>query len=618
MKLLFLLAAATAQESRTTLWDATNKIPNTWTDLGPLRPPSSTEIVTFHVALTGANKNVEDILQAVSDPRSQQYGKYYTIQQLQNTFQAPTDIQMRVESFFANNNATCISNGASLKCTTQIPTAEALFQTEFHAFTHKTTKTKVINHIGTLSLPSEISKDIDFVSGLGQFMASSKHNHISSITAPTLPTSNCGGSVGQNCFVTPETMRTLYNISDDTLGSSSTSVGVAEFGGNYNIGPDSDLSTFGTDIAANTKPLKINQRGGIAASTSGRPSEEAELDIQYTSGMADGVTNWVWNQQNWMYALCQDLQNATSRPSVISMSYAWAEDAQCSGTTGAECKQLGVNASAYVTRTNQEFAKVGLLGITLLSASGDSGCHGRTEGICVFQKEMKPAYPASSPYVTSVGGTMLHDGVVSENSKLPVCQTNGALNGKCAGTGREVVSSTGSAGGAISSGGGFAGYSPRPSYQNDVVETYLNNQSAMAAAGGKGTLFNANGRGYPDISALAHKMFIVMGGSRVSVDGTSAASPSIAGIVGLINSARLKNGKPVVGFLNPLLYTAWNVTKGAAFNDITEGSNACTEEGCWCKTGFNAAKGWDASTGLGSPNVGKLMDVMDQLDSERE
>ena len=221
-------------------------------------------------------------------------------------------IQMRVESFFSNNNATCISNGASLKCTSQIPTAEAMFQTEFHAFTHKTTKTKVINHIGTLSLPSEISKDIDFVSGLGQFMASSKQNHISSIVS-TAPTSNCGGSMGQNCFVTPETMRTLYNISDDTLGSSSTSVGVAEFGGNYNIGPDSDLSTFGTDIAANTKPLKINQRGGIAASTSGGPSEEAELDIQYTSGMADGVTNWVWNQQNWMYALCQDLQNATTR-----------------------------------------------------------------------------------------------------------------------------------------------------------------------------------------------------------------------------------------------------------------------------------------------------------------
>ena len=63
----------------------------------------------------------------------------------------------------------------------------------------------------------------------------------------------------------------------------------------------------------------------------------------------------VRNQQNWMYALCQDLQNATTRPSVVSMSYAWAEDAQCSGTTGAECKQLGVNASAYDPNACRKF-----------------------------------------------------------------------------------------------------------------------------------------------------------------------------------------------------------------------------------------------------------------------
>ena len=68
------------------------------------------------------------------------------------------------------------------------------------------------------------------------------------------------------------------------------------------------------------------------------------------------------------------------------MSYAWSEAQQCSGTTGAECKKLGVNASQYVSRTNQEFAKVGLLGITMMSASGDSGCHGRTEGLCIFKK----------------------------------------------------------------------------------------------------------------------------------------------------------------------------------------------------------------------------------------
>ena len=157
-----------------------------------------------------------------------------------------------------------------------------------------------------------------------------------------------------------------------------------------------------------------------------------------------------------------------------------------------------------------------------------------------------------------------------------------------------------------------------PAYQQDAVAKYLANDTAMQFAGGKGTLFNAGGRGYPDISALAHKFYIVMHNSTGSVDGTSAASPTIAGLVGLINTRRIAAGKPVVGFFNPALYQIHSATGGEAFNDITEGNNACTEEGCWCKTGFAAAPGWDASTGLGTPNVGIIIKQMAAFDRARE
>ena len=236
--------------------------------------------------------------------------------------------------------------------------------------------------------------------------------------------------------------------------------------------------------------------------------------------------------------------------------------------------------------------------------------------MCIFQKDMKPDYPASSPYVTSVGGTMLHGGTTL-NPVSPVCQAGQPLAGKCATAGVEIISSTGAPGGRISSGGGFAAYSNVPDYQQSFVSKYLNNASAMKFAGGKGTLFNAHGRGYPDISALAHQVYIVMGGRTSSVDGTSAASPTIAGLVGLINSYRLKNGKKTVGFLNPVLYAAHTSTNGTAFNDITNGNNACTEEGCFCKTGFQAGEGWDASSGLGTPNLGNLIAAMDAMDEER-
>ena len=166
--------------------------------------------------------------------------------------------------------------------------------------------------------------------------------------------------------------------------------------------------------------------------------------------------------------------------------------------------------------------------------------------------------------------------------------------------------------------GGFGLYSERPAYQETFVSKYLSNSSVVEFAGGNGTIFNRLGRGYPDVSALAHKFYIEINGQVSSVDGTSAASPTIAGIIGLMNAHRLKNGKKVLGFINPLLYKIWTHTNGRAFNDITVGNNACTEQGCSCKTGYMATEGWDAATGLGTPNYGLLLEALDELDEIRE
>ena len=65
----------------------------------------------------------------------------------------------------------------------------------------------------------------------------------------------------------------------------------------------------------------------------------------------------------------------------------------------------------------------------------------------------------------------------------------------------------------------------------------------------------------------------------------------------------MAKGKPPLGFLNPLIYTRLNGTD--AFNDITHGSNP----GCGVE-GFRAAKGWDASTGFGTPNFKKMLEKL--------
>lgn len=69
-------------------------------------------------------------------------------------------------------------------------------------------------------------------------------------------------------------------------------------------------------------------------------------------------------------------------------------------------------------------------------------------------------------------------------------------------------------------------------------------------------------------------------GAPAASGGTSAAAPVVAGIIGLLNDARLRAGKPALGFVNPLLYAIGYT----ALNDITGGGS----EGC---TGINLQSG---------------------------
>ncbi|KAF9475808.1 subtilisin-like protein [Pholiota conissans] len=108
------------------------------------------------------------------------------------------------------------------------------------------------------------------------------------------------------------------------------------------------------------------------------------------------------------------------------------------------------------------------------------------------------------------------------------------------------------------------------------------------------------GQAYPDVAAQCDKYRIVVGDTFGLVGGVSAASPTFAGIISLVNNVRISAGKPVLGFLNPFLYS----TGFSALNDITIGNNA----GCGTP-GFNATTGWDPVTGLGSPNFHLLKSI---------
>lgn len=137
------------------------------------------------------------------------------------------------------------------------------------------------------------------------------------------------------------------------------------------------------------------------------------------------------------------------------------------------------------------------------------------------------------------------------------------------------------------SGGGFSNYWARPPFQSVAVPIYLASLGSEPTDAG---LYNASGRGIPDVAAYAVDFAVVVDGATKPVSGTSCASPTFASVVALVNDALLAAGRPVLGWLNPWLYsTGW-----AGLTDITTGNNfACAN----FTTGFEAAVGWDPVSG---------------------
>jgi kumamolisin len=208
-----------------------------------------------------------------------------------------------------------------------------------------------------------------------------------------------------------------------------------------------------------------------------------------------------------------------------------------------------------LTGYDQAFQDAGVLGVTVCCASGDDGsADGETDGAAHTD------FPASSPNVLACGGTRLES-------------SGGRITS-------EVVWNEGAGNGAT--GGGVSDKFPLPGYQASAKVPVSVNPSHF------------KGRGVPDISGDADPATgyqIYVDGRSAVFGGTSAVAPLWAALVALINA---QAGK-AMGFLNAPLYADSPGTD--ALHDITSGNNGA----------YQAGAGWDACTGLGSPNGQRLL-----------
>jgi kumamolisin len=337
----------------------------------------------------------------------------------------------------------------------------------------------------------------------------------------------------------------LYNFPAGTDGTGQT-IAIVELGGGYN---QSDLDTYFTGLGLATPSVTaVSVDGG--SNSPGQPADgEVELDIEVAGAVAPKAAQLVYfapnTDQGFINAIAQAV-HTTPPPIVVSISWGQSED-QWSAQS----------------RTSMDgvFSDAAALGVTVCVAAGDNGSSddpSSTTGVhCDF--------PASSPHVLACGGTKLI-GDLSTNTITSEVVWNELANNEGAG------------------GGGVSDVFALPPWQA--------NAGVPTIAGSSST-----GRGVPDVAGNADPVtgyLVVVDGQQQPIGGTSAVAPLWAGLIARLAQATGKK----FGLLQPLIYGG--VTAGAAaagFNDITQGNNGA----------YSAGPGWDACTGLGSPNGQALL-----------
>ncbi|KAH9941646.1 family S53 protease [Epithele typhae] len=535
------------------------------------------DLITLSLALPQSNvAGLHAAVLAVSDPSSANYGKHYSKADV-DALVAPKPESVAAVTSWLNKNGiaanTTTGAGDVLRFTIPVSQANTLLDAQFKSYVHTETNTTTIRTL-SYALPAALQEHVAYVYPTTHFLPPVSKSAFSikgdklrrsrrqSKQSPRLKRQNipdfCETEVHLVC------LQELYNVPTDPATQSSNTLFVAGF--DAEIGTQQDLETF---LSADRPDIDPNQQiqflsvDGVQNFNGG--TAEGSLDIQTVVGLATNVpvtyisigspdTTFFSFFDMVAFMLQQD-----STPSVFSMSYGSNESPDSETVGFSEVAETICNA----------YAQLGLRGTSVLVSSGDEGVAGALSGeaSCLPDGSFRPSFPSTCPFVTSVGAAQ----------SIP-----------------EVA--------APYSSGGFSIVFPRPSYQDDAVTGYLNALGTTNQG-----LFNTTGRAFPDISAQGTNYSIAINGVTQLVSGTSAAAPAVAAIVSLLNDRLLSAGQPPLGFLNPLLYAA---AAQGALNDVVGGSNPGGADSNGCGTdGFPALEGWDAATGLGTPNFAALLQL---------
>jgi len=402
---------------------------------------------------------------------------------------------------------------------------------------------------GPVYLPAPLEGVVTAVLGLDTRPQARPHFRVRRAGASEPGVAGAGGAAAAVAGGTypPDQVAGIYQFPAGTSGAGQN-IAVIELGGGYSA---SDLDTYfgGLGIAVPSISA-VSVDGASNDPGSGDADVEVALDIDVIGAAAPGATQLVYFAPNsddgFVDAISQAAQ-ATPAPIAISISWGQSEDAWTAQGRSA---------------MDAAMADAAALGITVCVASGDNGSD---DGAGDGQPHVD--FPASSPHALACGGT-----------KLIADPSTGQISSEV--VWNETATNQGAGGGGVSD--MFA----LPSWQA--------NAGVPARAGGAG----ASGRGVPDVAGNADPATgyqIYSGGRAQVVGGTSAVAPLWAALVSRLAEATGKR----LGLIQTPLYAG--VTPGTPVpgcRDITSGTNGA----------YAAGPGWDACSGLGSPDGTALVD----------
>ncbi len=303
-------------------------------------------------------------------------------------------------------------------------------------------------------------------------------------------------------------------------------------------------------------PVVVKGLGNRPNRAAGIDDLEITGDIQLAGTAAPGVGIGVyfttWDEDGWIRAIKRIIypDPGDPEPSIISISIGAPEFALDTKITWSR---------AAVELISGAFREAAQAGITVLAASGDGGSNCGVAAIGSDPPRAHVLYPASDPWVTACGGTIIRNlaGSVFAEATWP------------------------------HTGGGVSDIFPLPTWQVGANIPLSANS------------FPRKGRGVPDIAGYANGYCIVVDGTRLGpFAGTSGVVPLYAGLIARINATLGHN----VGYLNPTLYYL-GVTSAGMFSNICDGASNASGGA----PGYTSIPGWNACTGWGSINGIELM-----------